>query len=140
LPVIAVFLVACSSDATRPDTPSDQAQATIGTTGGTLVTPSGAAGVQIPAGTFTQPVTVTVTQLASPSTAGAGPLPTALRQYPPYYEFTTSPAVPQFGDSVRVGVCQVTNPSDPLYAPEADHPRLKLAHTVAGTLEILERV
>ena len=140
LPVVIGFLAACSSDSTPPETPRDQAQATIGITGGTLVTPSGAAGVQIPAGTFSQPVTVSVTQLAAPSTGGAGPLPTALRQYPPYYEFSTSPAVPQFGDSVRVGVCQVTNPSDPLYAPEEDHPRLKLAHTVGTTVEILDRV
>jgi hypothetical protein len=138
--VAIASLAACSSDSTPPETPRDQARATIGTAGGTLVTPSGAAGVEIPAGTFSQPVTVTVTQLASPSTGGAGPLPTALRQYPPYYEFSTSPAVPQFGDSVRVGVCQVTNPSDPLYAPEDDHPRLKLAHTVGSTVEILERV
>ena len=138
--VAMVFLAACSSDSTPPENPPDQAQATIGTAGGTVVTPSGAAGVQIPAGTFTQPVTVTVTQLAAPSTAGTGPLPTGFRQYPPYYEFTTSPSVPQFGDSVRVGVCQVTNPSDPLYAPEADHPRLKLAHTVGTGVEVLEPV
>jgi hypothetical protein len=138
----AAVLVACSGGGSEPTPPQtvDKASATIGSTGGTVVTPSGAAGVQVPAGAFSQPVTVTVTQLTAPSTPGTGPLPTSLKQYPPYYEFTTSPAVAQFGDSVRVGVCQVTNPSDPLYAPEADHVRLKLAHTVGATIEILERV
>jgi len=111
----------------------------VGAAGGTVVTPSGAAGVQIPAGTFSGQVMVTVTQLPTPSTPGTGPLPTPLKQYGPYYDFTTSPAVAQFGDSARVGVCQVTDASSPLYPPEP-HDRLRLAHTVNNQLELLDRV
>jgi hypothetical protein len=37
-------------------------------------------------------------------------------------------------------VCQTTDPSSRYYAPEADHPKLKLAHTVGGSVEILKRV
>ncbi len=139
LSIAAAVLAACS-DSTQPSTPRETAQAMVGPTGGTVVTPSGGAGVQIPAGTFSQQVLVTVTQLSPSATAGEGPLPTTLKQYPPYYEITTSPAVPQLGDSVRVGVCPLTDPSSPFNAPEADHPRLRLAHTVGATVEILQLV
>ncbi|MEO8575393.1 MAG: Ig-like domain-containing protein [Gemmatimonadales bacterium] len=118
----------------------DGAARIVGPEGGTVVTPSGVAGVQIPAGTLPSQVLVTVTRIPAPATAGTGPLPTNLKQYPPYYEFSTSPATVQFGDSVRVGVCQVTDPSNPLYAPEATHDRLRLAHSVGASIEILERV
>lgn len=130
-----------SSTTPPPSTPTgDRAEAIIGPAGGTLVTPSGAAGVQIPPGAFNQQVTVTITRLAAPTTLGNGPLPTALKQYPPFYEFATSPAIPKFGDSVRVGVCQVTDPSSALYAPEEAHGRLRLAHSVGSAIEILDRV
>jgi hypothetical protein len=89
---------------------------------------------------LTQTDTVTITELGTPSQPGSGPLTTNLKQYGPFYEFSISPANAQFGDSVRVGVCQVTDPSSPYYAPEADHPKLKLAHTVGGVIEILPRV
>jgi hypothetical protein len=124
---------------TGPNQQGDNVSQSVGTAGGTVVTPSGAAGVVIPAGTFSQPTMVTVTRLETPSTPGTGPLPTNLKQYGPYYDFTTSPQVAQFGDSARVGVCQVTNPSSPLYPPEP-HDRLRLAHTVNGQLELLDRV
>ena len=135
--IVAWFLAACS-DSTQPRA-TDHVEATVGPSGATVVTPSGAAGVLIPPGTFSQPVTVSVTQLQTPTTPGTGPLPTNFKQYGPYYDFSTSPQVAQFGDSARVGVCQVTNPSDPLYPPEP-HDRLRLAHTVNGQLEILDRV
>ncbi|MEO7220138.1 MAG: hypothetical protein ABIZ73_05880 [Gemmatimonadaceae bacterium] len=118
----------------------DQVEKTIGPAGGTVVTPSRAAAVQIPAGALSQEVLVSIKRLPTPSSPGEGPLPTALRQYPPFYEFTTSPAVAQFTDSVRVGVCQVTDPGDPFYAPEESHSRLRLAHTRGGTIEILNNV
>jgi hypothetical protein len=89
---------------------------------------------------LTQTDTVTITELGTPSQPGSGPLTTNLKQYGPFYEFSISPANAQFGDSVRVGVCQVTDPSSPYYAPEVDHPKLKLAHTVGGVVEILPRV
>ena len=136
------IVMACGggSDTTNPpqQQPDNVTQA-VGTGGGTVVTPSGAAGVVIPAGTFGQQVMVTVTKLETPPTPGTGPLPTNLKQYGPYYDFTTSPQVAQFGDSARVGVCQVTDPSSALYPPEP-HDRLRLAHTVNGQIEILDRV
>jgi alpha-tubulin suppressor-like RCC1 family protein len=95
--------------------------------------------VQIPAGTFGEQVMVTVTQLPAPTTPGSGPLPTQLKQYGPFYDFTTSPQVAQFGDSARVGVCQVSDPSSSLYPPEP-HDRLRLAHTVNNQTQILDRV
>jgi hypothetical protein len=105
-----------------------------------VVVPTGSAGVQIPAGVLTQATTVTISRLTAPTTPGAGPLPTALKQYPPYYEISTDPANAQLGDSVRVGVCQVSDPSSPLYPPQATHDRLRLAHRVGSGIEILERV
>jgi hypothetical protein len=105
-----------------------------------VTTPNGEAGVQIPAGVLGSQVTVTVTKLPAPSAPNQGPLPTTLNQYGPYYEISTSPSNAQFGDSVRVGVCQVTDPASRFYAPEATHSRLRLAHTVGSTTEILEPV
>ena len=134
----ASLLFACS-DSTPPNAANDHVEATVGPSGATVVTPSGAAGVQIPAGTLTQTVTVSVAQIATPSTPATGPLPTNLKQYGPFYEIETSPSV-QFADSVRVGVCQVTDPSSRYYAPEAEHAKLKLAHTVGATVEILKPV
>jgi hypothetical protein len=134
-----VFPACGGGDSTTPNQ-TDQASATIGPSGGAVVTPSGAAGVQIPAGAVSQPVVVTVTSIATPTSVGSGPLPTTLKQYPPFYEFQTSPANAQFGDSVRVGVCQVTDPSSQYYAPESDHPKLRLAHTVGAGVEVLKPV
>jgi len=140
---LTVFFIACGggSDTTNPPQQPTQDNVTqaVGAAGGTVVTPSGAAGVVIPAGTFGQQVMVSVSKIETPPTPGAGPLPTNLKQYGPYYDFTTSPQVAQFGDSARVGVCQVTDPSSPLYPPEP-HDRLRLAHTVNGQLELLDRV
>ena len=139
---LAMLVMGCgggSDTTTPPQQQQDVVTQAVGTAGGTVVTPSGAAGVVIPAGTFTQQVMVTVTRIATPPTPGNGPLPTNLKQYGPYYEFTTSPEVSQFGDSARVGVCQVTDPSSAFYPPEP-HDRLRLAHTVNGQTEILDRV
>jgi hypothetical protein len=118
---------------------NDGAAKVVGPEGALVVTPSGAAGVQIPAGALDQKVLVTVTRLPTPPTPGTGPLPTSLKQYPPYYDFSTFPAVPQFGSSARVGICQVTDPASPFYPPEP-HDRLRLAHTVGGSIEVLDRV
>lgn len=120
----------------------DGAAKIIGPSGGTVVTPNGGAGVQFPAGTLPSEVLVTIVRIPSTPTPGTGPLPTTLKQYPPYYDFATTPVV-VFSDSARVGICQVTNPSSPFYPPEP-HDRLRLAHPVGpgaqSTLEILDRV
>jgi alpha-tubulin suppressor-like RCC1 family protein len=136
------LLGSCSgsdSGTTTTEPGNDTVTQAVGAGGGTVVTPSGAAGVQIPAGTFGQQVMVTITRLPAPSSPGAGPLPSSLKQYGPYYDFTTSPQVAQFGDSARVGVCQVTDPSSAFYPPEP-HDNLRLAHTVGNSIEILDRV
>jgi len=136
------FLGCGSSGPVTPQTTpnADSTTATVGSAGGIVVVPTGAAGVQIPAGVLTQATTVTVQRLPTATVPGTGPLPTSLRQYPPYYEFSTSPAVANFGDSVRVGVCQVTDPSSAFYPPEPTHQRLRLAHRVGSTIEILQPV
>jgi alpha-tubulin suppressor-like RCC1 family protein len=138
---LAPIFLTCSgsTDSTTTAPGNDAVTQAVGPAGGTVVTPSGAAGVQIPAGTFSQQVMVTITRLPAPSSPGAGPLPSSLKQYGPYYDFTTSPQVAQFGDSARVGVCQVTDPSSAFYPPEP-HDRLRLAHTVGTSIEILDRV
>lgn len=118
---------------------ADATTAVVGPGGGQLVTPSGAAGVQIPPGALPESVIVAVTRLPTPASPGSGPLPTELKQFGPYYELSTYPNVPQFGDSMRVGICQVTNPSSPFYPPEP-HDKLRLAHRVGSTVEILDRV
>lgn len=138
-------LVACGGGSEGPGTTevpgnADSASTVVGAAGGSVVTPSGVAGVQIPAGVISQQVTITITRLPSPTAPGQGPLPTSLNQYGPYYQVAISPANAQLGDSVRVGVCQVTDPSSPFFAPELTHDRLRLAHTVGTTTEILERV
>lgn len=143
--IVTVFAIgalgACGGGdpAPTPTTPTNDAVTqAVGTGGGTVVTPSGAAGVQIPAGALTGQVMVTVSRLPAPTSPGAGPLPTSLKQYGPYYEVSTSPQV-TLGDSARVGVCQVTDPANSLYPPEP-HDLLRLAHTVGNTVEVLDRV
>jgi hypothetical protein len=138
--LLALTVCSGGSDTTEP--PGNNADAvtqSVGPAGGTVVTPSGAAGVQIPAGTFSQPVSVTVSQIETPTTPGSGPLPTQLKQYGPFYELTTNPPVLQFGDSARVGICQVTDPSSQYYPPEP-HSQLRLAHRVGSDIEVLEPV
>jgi uncharacterized protein YfaP (DUF2135 family) len=116
----------------------DGAAQIVGPAGGLVVTPSGVAGVQFPQGALPAEVLVTIVRIPA-STPGAGPLPTPLKQYPPYYEYSTTPEVLQFGDSARVGLCQVSDPSNPFYPPEP-HDRLRLAHAVGNQIEILDRV
>jgi alpha-tubulin suppressor-like RCC1 family protein len=138
-----VALTVCSggggSDTTQPPDNSDAVTQSVGPAGATVVTPSGAAGVQIPAGTFSQPVAVTVSRIEVSTAPGSGPLPTSLKQYGPFYELTTNPPVLQFSNDARVGICQVTNPSSPYYPPEP-HALLRLAHKVGNDVEVLEPV
>lgn len=144
--IIISAITACGgggSDGPTPPGPTvrqDSASASIGASGGSVTTPNGEAGVQIPAGVLGSQATITVAKLPAPSAPNQGPLPTTLNQYGPFYQVSISPANAQLGDSVRVGVCQVTDPGSTFYAPEATHSRLRLAHTVGSTTEILEPV
>ena len=101
---------------------ADSASTVVGPSGGSVVTPSGVAGVQIPPGVISQSATITITRLPAPAAPGQGPLPTSLNQYGPYYQIAISPANAQLGDSVRVGVCQVTDPSSPFYGQPGVEP------------------
>jgi hypothetical protein len=143
LALLSMFPGCGSSGSTTPETATpnpDSASTVVGSGGGVIVVPTGSAGVQIPAGVLTQSTTVTISRLTASTTPGVGPLPTSLKQYPPYYEISTDPANAQLGDFVRVGVCQVSDPSSPLYPPQATHDRLRLAHRVGSGIEILDRV
>lgn len=79
----------------------------------------------IAAGTFAEPTLVTAARLEDPAEAGAGPHPTTLRQYPPFYDIDAS-AVPE--RAVGVAVC-LPPPSDPLAPPEEVLGRLVMGHT-----------
>jgi hypothetical protein len=144
LPAIVLvlsFSVACGGGGDGPTLPAgkDSVSTVVGASGGVVTTPSGNAGAQIPAGALSGNVTITITRLDPPTAPGQGPLATTLNQYGPYYEIATSPPNAVIGDSIRVGVCQVTDPSSPFYPPESIHDRLRLAHTVGNTVEVLER-
>jgi hypothetical protein len=126
-----------------PPSSSDGAVAVIGTAGGTLVSSSGFGGVSFPAGALPSNVIVVINRLPAPTPPKTGPLPTALDQYPLFYDFSTIPALAQFNQAVTVGVCQleVGDPFAPATQAIAD--RLQLAHpnpTNPATVEILPRV
>jgi alpha-tubulin suppressor-like RCC1 family protein len=120
----------------------DGAVAVVGPAGGTVVTSSGFGGVGFPPGALPADVIVVVERLPNPVTPGAGPLPTALTQYPLFYDFSTVPAVAQFAVPVTVGICQL-EVGEPFAPPtQAIADRLQLAHPDPAnptTIEILPR-
>ena len=65
-----------------------------------VATGDGKAGASFPPGAVSQPVLVTI----APSADQTDPLPTGLKQFPPFYDFTAYPAV-TFGQSVTIGIC-----------------------------------
>lgn len=95
-----------------------------------VVTETQWAGVNVPSGSVTQPTVITIQRLPD----SPNPLLTPLDQYPIFYEYHASPALP-FSLDVVVAVCIASNftPPDPL--------RLRLAHNVPpftpGSIEIL---
>ncbi|HKV76036.1 MAG TPA: hypothetical protein VJN95_16080 [Gemmatimonadales bacterium] len=126
----------CAAGLTVPTIPpgslgSDGAVALVTPTSPTtnVVTPSLTAGIQVPTGAVTQPTIITVTRLPDSQR-----LLTQLDQYPLYYQFTASPALP-FGANAVVGVCIANSLTPP------DLSRLRVAHNVPDpnptTIEIL---
>lgn len=96
------------------------------------------AGVSVPSGAIStsQSVLVTIT----PDPLGTNPFPGGtLDQFPPFYDFSTFPDVPQFASPVLVGICV-----DLTAVPTEVARRLQLAHpdraTGGTTLELLARV
>jgi hypothetical protein len=96
----------------------------------TVATGSKHAGVLIPGGTLTQPVTISISLLPTTSAFPAGPLNTKLDQYGPFFEFDVIP-VQTFGKPVVAGAC--------LSTPAGDQPpsSVDLAHNVGQGIQIL---
>ena len=96
----------------------------------TVVTETEWAGVHVPTEAVTEPTIVTIQRLPD----FPGPLLTQLDQYPIYYEFNSSPAVP-FQTDLVVGVCLADNVAPP------DPSRLRVAHNIPpytmGSIEVL---
>jgi hypothetical protein len=96
----------------------------------TVVTGSKHAGVMIPGGTLTQPVTISISLLRTAYTFPAGPLNTKLDQYGPFFQFQVIPEQ-TFTKAVVAGAC--------LSTPGGDQPppSVDLAHNVGQGLQIL---
>ena len=96
------------------------------------------AGVQINTGDISLTQTVLVTVVPDPAGTNPFPNPAGLQTFPPFYDFRTSPDVPQFNRPVLVGICvDPNNVHDPAQAQ-----RLQLAHadhTNSTMLQILAR-
>lgn len=96
----------------------------------TVITGSKHAGVSIPGGTLTQPVTISVSILPGPYTFPAGPLNTKLDQYGQFFEFKVVPEQ-TFNTPVVAAAC--------LQAPNGGPPpgSVDMAHNVGTGIEIL---
>jgi hypothetical protein len=126
-----------------PPTSADAAVGVIGPAGGTLLSSSGFGGLSFPPGALPSDAIVVINRLPNPVVPKSGPLPTTLDQYPLFYDFSTIPAIAEFGQPVTVGVCQleVGQPFAPATQAIAD--RLQLAHPNPAnptTVELLPRV
>ena len=120
------------------------ARFTVTQAGGTFVTTDLDAGAMFPAGALPPGVnSVQLTIERIPHTAFApttGPLPTALHQFPFFFDFSSDPNV-MFVKPVLLGVCELENPEDP-YFPNVPHDQLVLGHPThvgPGTVEFLPR-
>ena len=99
----------------------------------TVATADRQAGASFPPGAVSQPVVVVI----APSADQTDPLPTGLTQFPPFYDFVTSPAI-TFEEPVTIGIC--VNHGN---ASQEVLDRLRLARpdvTGGTTLELLPRV
>lgn len=96
----------------------------------TVVTGSQNAGVMIPGGTLSQPVTIAISILPGPYTFPAGPLNTKLDQYGQFFEFKVVPAQ-TFNTPVVAATCLQTAAGGP---PPAS---VDIAHNVGQGIEIL---
>jgi hypothetical protein len=99
----------------------------------TIVTGSKHAGLVIPGGTLSQPVTISISVLPGTNTFPAGPLNTKLDQYGPFFEFKVVPEQ-TFTTPVVAAAC--------LQTPAGDQPpsSVNMAHNVGNGIQILPRV
>ena len=98
----------------------------------TVVTGDKQAGMQIPPGTLTAPVTVVITPIPGAYTFPAGPLNTKLDQYGPFFEFQLVPAQ-TLTTAVTVAGCIQTP------AGNAPPSSVDLAHNVGAGIQILPK-
>ncbi|MCU0620338.1 MAG: hypothetical protein MUC69_02410, partial [Gemmatimonadales bacterium] len=112
--------------------------------GGLFVTATQRAGIDIPGGAVPRTTLLAIRRL--PDSSGfaprVGPLPTALDQYPLFYDFGFTPDVTLGADGI-IGLCQLSDPASAYYAPDFVFDILQLAHPDPddrSTIELLERV
>ncbi|HXW97704.1 MAG TPA: hypothetical protein VEI47_08970 [Gemmatimonadales bacterium] len=95
----------------------------------TLITQTKQAGIQIPPGAANNQAVVTISRIPD----APPPLLTPLDQYPAFYQYNVSPEG-AFASNVTIGVCVGTAATPTVFA------RLKIAHNVGTSVEILNRV
>ena len=98
--------------------------------GMTVVTESGFGGIDFPAGALTERILVILEHLPE-GEPGDGPLPTALDQYPIFYQVTTFPEAGELSVEAVAGLC-VVDPPDPFAPTPEVAARLRLAHPDPG--------
>lgn len=119
----------------------DGAVELVGAGGGLVVTGNGHSGVSFPLGALPGPTLIIISRLPEEGAPADhdGPLPTALDQYPLFYDISTFPEVGELGEDAVVGIC-VVDPPDPFAPDPAIVGRLRLAHPSPAdptTIEIL---
>lgn len=151
-PELAAFITAIFARAGLPAPPlsaasfSDDGLVAVvdPTTSDTLATPSGFAGIGVPAGALPRRVLLAVARLPDSANFAPtdGPLPTTLDQYPLFFNYSTTPAV-TFNADVLLGICQVSDSASAYYPDDATFERLRLAHpnpVAPSTIEVFEYV
>ncbi|MEO8945116.1 MAG: hypothetical protein ABI338_01365 [Gemmatimonadaceae bacterium] len=96
----------------------------------TVLTGDQHAGVVVPGGTLTQPVTITITPIKGNFTFPAGPLNTKLDQYGPFFQFNV---VPEQTFATPVVAAGCINGSGDAPPPST----VDLAHNVGDSIQIL---
>lgn len=119
----------------------------VGPAGGTVTTPEGWGGIQLPPGAVNQFVTLTILPIAPNFPPLDGPLNTELDQYPLFFNFSVFPAGlagegEDFAEAAIVGMCQLDVGDGPFAPPTTEvEARLQIAHNIGEEgFEILEKV
>jgi len=123
---------------------TDGLLAVVRAAGGTFTTASTLAGISIPNGAAPRTTLLAVRRLPDSSAYApkAGPLPTALDQYPLFFDFSFTPDVTLSADGI-IGLCQLSDPASAYYPGDLVFGRLQLAHpdpADRSQIELLELV
>lgn len=118
---------------------TDGLLAVVRTAGGTFTTASKFAGLSIPNGAAPRTTLLAVRRLPDSSAyvPKAGPLPTALDQYPLFFDFSFTPDVTLSADGI-IGLCQFSDPASAYYPGDLVFGRLQLAHPDPADLSQIE--